>query len=166
MNRIAMTLLVVAAGCAATREQPEADTFATVRAQLERRYEENNAAYVREDLAAILALRAPDFHTVGPDGSQRDYAAMAQYIEGFLNGVEQWNSLSITIDSLTVRGDTAFVETSQHLDRMALRPDNAVHHVETWVKQREIWIRRDGEWYLWRVDNLRDQRREIDGQPG
>jgi hypothetical protein len=55
---------------------------------------------------------------------------------------------------------------SQHLDRMALRPDNAVHHVLTWVTQRETWIRNRGEWLMWRVDQLRNQRRVIDGRPG
>jgi hypothetical protein len=83
-----------------------------------------------------------------------------------LNGNKKWNRQTVTIDSLRVSGDTAFAIGSQHLDRMALRPDNAVHHVETWVTQRETWIRHGGKWLLWRVDQLRDQRRLVDGQPG
>ena len=31
----------------------------------------------------------------------------------------------------------AVVIMSQHLDRMALRPDNQAHYVETWATQRE-----------------------------
>jgi hypothetical protein len=37
--------------------------------------------------------------------------------------------------------------------------------VETWVTQRETWIRTRGEWLMWRVDQLRNQRREVDGRP-
>lgn len=91
---------------------------------------------------------------------------METYIQGFLNGVKKWNRLTFTIDSVRVAGDTAFAIVSQHLDRMALRPDNLVHHVETWVTQREAWIRARGTWLMWRVDQLRNQRRLIDGRPG
>ena len=82
-----------------------------------------------------------------------------------MNGIRTWNGLTFTIDSLTVGGDTAFAVVAQHLDRMALRPDNLVHHVETWVTQRETWIRSGSRWLLWRVDQLRDQRRLVDGEP-
>ena len=55
--------------------------------------------------------------------------------------------------------------TTQHLDRMALRSDNQVHHVETWATQREAWIRVRSQWFLWRVDQVRNQRRLVDGRP-
>ncbi|HSL69610.1 MAG TPA: nuclear transport factor 2 family protein [Longimicrobiales bacterium] len=139
---------------------------ATVRKQLEALYQQNTSAYLRHDFAAIMALRAADFHAITPDGRTQDRAAMETYIQGFLNGVKKWNRLTFTIDSVRVAGDTAFAIVSQHLDRMALRPDNLVHHVETWVTQREAWIRARGTWLMWRVDQLRNQRRLIDGRPG
>lgn len=142
-----------------------AQTAAT-RKELEAVYQRNTSAFLSFDAKAVMALRAPDFHTVTPDGTTRDRAAMETYTVGLLNGVKKWNRITFTIDSLRVSGDTAFAIVSQHLDRMALRPDNAVHHVQTWVTQREIWIRRRGEWLMWRVDQLRNQRRVIDGRPG
>jgi hypothetical protein len=45
-------------------------------------------------------------------------------------------------------------------------PTGLVHHMETWVTQREIWRRTSEGWKLYRVDSIRDQRRLIDGQPG
>jgi ketosteroid isomerase-like protein len=144
---------------------PGEDTAAT-RKELEEVYRRNTSAFLSFDVKAVMALRAPDFHTVTPDGTTRDRAAMETYTVGILNGVKKWNRITFTIDSLRLSGDTAFAIVSQHLDRMALRPDNAVHHVLTWVTQREIWIRSRGEWLMWRVDQLRNQRRVIDGQPG
>jgi ketosteroid isomerase-like protein len=138
--------------------------LADVRADLEKAYQENTAAFLRWDLAAVMALRAPDFHTVTPDGATQDRQAMEQYIGGIMNGIKKWNRIDFTIDSLDVRGDTAFATVSQHVDRQALRPDNLVHHVETWVTQRETWVRRDARWLMWRVDQLRNQRRLVDGQ--
>jgi len=143
---------------------PAQDRDASVRAELERRYAQNAAAFMRWDLQGIMALRAPDFHTVTPDGMTQDRAAMQRYTEGLLNGIKKWNQLTLTIDSLEVAGDKAIVTMSQHLDRMALRPDNQVHHVETWATQRETWIRVGAEWLLWRVDEVRNQRRLVDGQ--
>ena len=139
---------------------------AAVRAELERRYADNAAAYERGDLAAVMRLRAPDFHTVAPDGQRRDRASMEQYSLSFMNGVRKWNAQTITIDSLRLVGDTAYVTMTQHLDRMALRSDNEPHRVETWATQRETWIRHVGGWLLWRVDQVRNQRRLVDGRPG
>jgi ketosteroid isomerase-like protein len=140
-------------------------SVADVRADVVRLYEENAEAYKRGDLAAVMRLRAPDFHALTPDGLRHDRAAMEQYMQGVMNGIRKWNTLAFAIDSLHVVGDTALAIVSQHLDRMALRPDNQVHHVETWVTQRETWVRHEGGWRMWRVDQLRNQRRLVDGKP-
>jgi hypothetical protein len=79
--------------------------------------------------------------------------------------VRKWNAQAVTIDSLRVVGDTAYAQVLQHLDRMALRQDNQVHHVQTWVNQRETWVRSGQRWLLWRVDQVRNQRRLVDGRP-
>ena len=150
-------------GCRPTRTPPSSSRG--VRAELERRYAENIAAFERKDVPAIMALRAPDFHSITPDGQTRDRAAMEAYITGLLNGIRKWNETTMTIDSLGVVGDTAFAIVRQYADRMALRPDNQVHHVQTWVTQRETWVRTSGVWLMWRVDQLRDQKRLVDGQP-
>ena len=139
---------------------------ALVRAELERRYAENAAAFMSGDVKAIMALRAPDFHTISPDGVTNDRADMERRTVGFLNGIRKWNNITQTIDSIRVAGDTAFVTMSQYLDRMALRPDNQIHHIETWATQREVWILLGGRWLLWRVDQVRNQRRLVDGRPG
>ena len=168
-NQLTLLLLISgAAPSALAQSSPPATTTraaANVRAELEKAYQENTAAFMRWDRAAVMALRAPDFHTVTPNGATQDRQAMELYITGIMNGIKKWNKLDFTIDSLDVRGDTAFATVSQHLDRMALRPDNQVHHVETWVTQRETWVRHGARWLMWRVDQLRNQRRLVDGQP-
>lgn len=150
----------------ARRARPDIGAVDPIRAELERLYKQNTAAFLRWDFAAVMALRAPDFHAILPDGTVRDRAAMENYIQGVMNGIKKWNSITLTIDSLRVVGDTAFAIVTQHLDRMALRPDNQVHHVETWVTQREAWVRYGSDWLMWRVDQLRNQRRVIDGREG
>jgi hypothetical protein len=114
-----------------------------------------------------MALRSPDFHSITPDGRVNDYDAMKNYIEGLLNGIQKWNDLKFTLDSLYVstNGDTAAAVVKQYVDRIALRADQQYHHVQTWVTQRESWVRKAEDWRLWRVDQLRDQRRLVDGKP-
>jgi hypothetical protein len=51
---------------------------ARVRKELEAMYQQNTTAFERYDVAAIMNLRAPDFHTITPDGAVRDRAAMAE----------------------------------------------------------------------------------------
>lgn len=163
---VVLVVWMTLVACAPARGSRGQDPDGSLRAELERRYAENAAAFMRWDLQAIMVLRAPDFHTVTPDGVRNDRAAMERYTEGLLNGIKKWNKITLSIDSLRVAGDTAFVIMSQHLDRMALRPDNQVHHVETWATQREAWIRVRSQWLLWRVDQVRNQRRLVDGRPG
>ncbi|HSJ16348.1 MAG TPA: nuclear transport factor 2 family protein [Longimicrobiales bacterium] len=163
-----MGLAIMSAGCTAAQgPRGGADGgHAAVRAELERLYAVNAAAFMRGDIEGVMALRAPDFHTVTPDEKVHDRAAMRLYMEGFMNGVRSWKQTTFTIDSLTLVGDTAYAIVSQYADRMALRPDERVHHVQTWVTQREIWIRSARGWLMWRVDRLRNQRRLVDGKPG
>jgi ketosteroid isomerase-like protein len=137
-----------------------------VRRELQQWYDENRRAFLAKDVAAVMALRTEDFHAVTSDGAVRDRAAMEQYTLGLLNGIDRWISQDFALDSLEASGDTARAIVSQHVDRMALRSDGQVHHVETWVTQREAWRRTPDGWKLYRVDNIRDQRRLIDGQPG
>jgi ketosteroid isomerase-like protein len=163
LNRALVTfsIALLATACASA---PRADSN-SVRQQLDRWYTENAAAYRASDLPRVMSLRAADFHSITPDGRVNDRAAMENYTQGIMNGVKEWKNMVFTIDSLATRGDTAIAVVSQYLDRMALRPDNQVHHVQTWVTQRETFIRSGRRWLLWRVDQLRNQRRLVDGQP-
>jgi len=159
-----LTILFSITTIAASASAQANSNDSTVRAELEKAYAENAAAFLRYDLPGVMALRAPDFHTITPDGRTQDRAGMELYITGIMNGIKKWNKAEFTIDSLEVRGDTALAIVSQHIDRMALRPDNLVHHVETWVTQRETWIKTDSRWLMWRVDQLHNQRRMVDGK--
>ncbi|MEP7026968.1 MAG: nuclear transport factor 2 family protein [Candidatus Eisenbacteria bacterium] len=167
---ILVFLAVFAAGCAHGNPPPAgapARTLdvASVRRELVQRYEANRRAFLAKDFGAIMALRTNDFHSVTPDSAVHDSAEMALATQGLLNGIDRWIALTFDIDSLEVEGDLARTVVRQHADRMALRGDGLVHHVESWVTQRETWRNTAGAWKLYRVDGLRDQRRRIDGKP-
>jgi ketosteroid isomerase-like protein len=139
---------------------------AQVRRELEAWYADNNRAFLAKDLSAIMNLRSAEFHTIAPDGVRSDRAAMEQRTQGLLNGIEEWIEMTIEIDSLEVIENEARAVVRQHLVRRALRPDGLVHHVETWVTQREVFRRETAGWRLYRADGIRDQRRLVDGKPG
>ena len=159
--RIALTFFIAACATPA----PGTDQ-ATVRSELEQAYARNRAAFLARDVAAVMALRTDDFHSVTPDGQTHDRAAMEGYSRNFLAGVERWITIEEEIESIELNGNEAAATVRQHVARMQLRNDNRVHHVETWVIQREVWRRTPDGWKLARVDSIRDQRRLVDGQPG
>lgn len=171
MNRIILIALVCCApvlGCVtAIQYQPSSrqPTLAEARAGIEHAYRRNRKAFLRKDVKAIMALRTEDFYTIGPDGGRRDRAAMEQYTVGLLNGIDRWIEVSFKVDSLTLNGLEADAIMRQHVVMMALRPDNKVHHVETWATQRERWRWTPEGWKLAMVDNVRDQKRLVDHQP-
>lgn len=150
----------------ATSQQSDSAKLATVKRELEQWYEQNKKGFLAKDVDAIMALRTPDFHTLPPEGGRSSRADMEFRTRGLLNGIERWISMTFDIDSLKLTGDEANAIVRQHLVRMALRPDGKVHHVETWATQREVWKQTPDGWRLYRVDNVRDQKRLVDGQPG
>jgi hypothetical protein len=159
--------ILVATPAAGAQQAARAEDSVTsrVRRELEDAYRKNIQAFQSKHIEAVNALRAPDYHTVGADGATRDRDAMTQYTIGLFNGVKEWISTTMDIDSLHVEGDLAIAIVRQHWVRRALRPDAQVHHIETWVTQRETWRKAATGWLLFRVDNLRDQKRLVDGKP-
>ena len=160
------SVLVFASATVSPAASQDSADVATVRAELDRLYAVNAEAFMRGDMRTLMELRSDGFHTIAGDGAVRDRAVMQEYMQGIINGIRKWNQITFVIDSLRVVGDTAIVVAWQFLDRLALRPDNQVHHVQTWVTQRETWLRQRNRWLLWRVDQLRNQRRLVDGKPG
>jgi ketosteroid isomerase-like protein len=140
-----------------------ATTNAEVRRELEQKYEQLKRALLAKDYNAVIAFRAPDFHSVTPDGVVHDRAEMDNASRALLTSIDHWISIDMKIDSLEVVGDLAHALIYQHADRMAMRNDGKVHHVENWVTQRETWRRTSEGWKMYRVDNIRDQRRFLDG---
>lgn len=164
---------VAITGCARSTHQkpakgpsPAVPSLAEARQGIEEGYRRNREAFLAKDVKAVMALRTDDFYTIGPDGKVKDRAAMEEYTVGLLNGIDRWIQIDFEIDGLALDGLEADAITRQHLIRMALRPDNKVHHVETWVTQRERWRVTPDGWKLAKVDQVRDQKRLVDGQPG
>src|SRR5262245_50988769 len=60
-------LLLGACGAPAVQQAAVADT-ARIRKELEALYRRNAEAFLDHNVAAVMALRAADFHTVTPDG--------------------------------------------------------------------------------------------------
>jgi ketosteroid isomerase-like protein len=140
-------------------------TLAEARRGIEQGYRQNRAAFLAKNVKAVMALRTEDFYAIGPDGTRRDRDAMETYTVGLLNGIKRWITIEFVIDSLALDGREADATLKQHLIRMALRPDQKVHRVETWATQRERWRWTADGWRLARVDQVRDQRRLVDGRP-
>ncbi len=173
LNRTSMTkplavtlVLTLSLAARAGAQSTATPNTAAVRRELEQRYDENRRAFLAKDFNAIMALRTEDFHAVTPDGAVHDRAEMEQATRALLDGIDRWIATTIEIESLELSGDLARATVRQHADRMARRSDGLIHHVETWVTQRETWRRTPAGWKLYRVDSIRDQRRLIDGQPG
>src|SRR5688572_4335735 len=73
-----------------------------VRKELAARYEALARAHDRKDLAAIVGMKTPDFHTISPDGKVGDAKTMAEYSRQFLEGNLPPYNIRVTIQTLTV----------------------------------------------------------------
>jgi len=138
---------------------------AAVRSEIEAQYQRLAEAHNKRDLKAIAALKTADFHAIFPDGRVGDVKQMEQYTKQFIEGNLPPLNIRNTIQKLSVSENKliAVVEVFQEVSRNR-EFDGKVRKVDTSVFQRETWVKTLEGWKLKSVDNVRDQKRFVDGK--
>jgi len=136
-----------------------------IKKELEAQYKKLADAHEREDLKVIVALKTADFHTIGPDGRVMDSKQMEEYTKGFLERNDPPYNTRFTIQKLSVSGNK-LIAVAEVLQEVSRFQDLAGKHrkVETSVVQRETWSKAPDGWKLKLVDNVRDQKKFVDGK--
>lgn len=150
MKTFAATLLLVLTACAsATSESRVRDT-------IQAEYDKLAAAFERQDVDGVLSFRAPDFHTVTPDGGPpNNYEAMATYTRNWLL-VQNKPPIEVDFQVLSIEmqsPDLAAVRVLQKASRYQDREGKRVH-VRHEVTQRETWRRTPQGWKIVKVDQI------------
>jgi hypothetical protein len=161
---VIILMLAAGAGCQRKRGSSASDKLAGVRQELEARYKENEAGFIAKDPDRVMRLRHPDFHTITPDGKVSTREQMYDRTRQFIARIAEWDSLSETITSLTLNGDTAQAIVAQHTVRKQFFPDSTLHEVRTSVVQRESWIKTPQGWLMWQVDQIKPGQTILDGK--
>ncbi len=141
------------------------DKSKPVRKALEDWYARNAAAFRAKDVAAIMALRADDFHTVIPEGKVNTRAEMKAYTEGLLKRIDHFMLLDFQIGTIEVHDNLATADVTQKTIRMQRFPDGTLHKVEAGVVQRETLKKTTEGWKLYRVDNIQTGYLLVDDKP-
>ena len=141
------------------------DKSKPVRKAIEDWYARNVEAFKAKDVAAIMALRTDDFHTITPDGKVNTRADMEAYTQRFLGRIDHFISLDFQIGTIEVQADLASADVTQNTVRMQRFPDGTLHKVEAGVVQRETWKKTAEGWKMYRVDNVRDGVVFVDDKP-
>lgn len=141
------------------------DKSKPVRRAIEDWYGRNVEAFRAKDVAAVMALRTEDFHTITPDGKVNTRADMEAYTKRFLGRIDHFISLDFQIGTIEVQGDLASAYVTQKTVRMQRFPDGTLHKVEARAVQRESWKKTAEGWKMHRVDNVQDAGLFVDDQP-
>jgi hypothetical protein len=138
---------------------------ASVRKELEAQYQRLAEAHEKRDLRAIVGLKTADFHAIFPDGRVGDAQVMEQYSRQFLENNQPPYNIRVTIQELVVSDNKliAVAEVFQEATRYR-ELEGKRRRVDTSVRQRETWAKTSDGWKLKSVDNVRDQRRFVDGK--
>src|SRR5262245_31537660 len=142
------------------------DKSKPVRKAIEAWYALNIEAFNNKDVAAIMALRTDDFHTITPDGKTNSRSDMETRTKAFVERIDHFISQDFKIGTIEVQGDLASADINQNTVRIQRLPDGTLHKVEAGVLQRETWKRTAEGWKLYRVDNIRETTGIlVDGKP-
>lgn len=164
MKKLLLIALSASTGClnvAAVHAQDDP----RVRRELEIQYRKLAEAHDKRDLTTIVGLKTTDFHAIFPDGRIGDSKLMEQYSKQFLERNEPPYDIRVTIQKLTVSKNKliAVAEVSQEAIRYQELAGRR-RKVDTSVVQRETWAKTPDGWKLKSVDNVRDQKRFVDGK--
>jgi hypothetical protein len=142
-----------------------AQNDAEVKKELEAQYQRLADAHDRKDLKAIVGLKTADFHVIFPDGRVGDSKVMEQYSRQFLEMNQPPYNIRHTIRKLSVSENKliAVAEVFQEATRYR-ELEGKRRRVDTSVFQRETWAKTSEGWKLKSVDNVRDQKRFVDGK--
>ena len=134
----------------------------TERASIERQYSRLDSAIMRNDLTATLAVQAPSFTSLNPNGATMDYQAMEERTRLLASLVDSVIYVHNTIRDFTGQGDTVVVNVCQEFSRIQ-RINGRPRRVDTSALQRERWVRVGAEWKRDRVDDVHGMRWFVDG---
>jgi len=141
------------------------DKSKPVRRAIEDWYARNMEAFKAKEVAAIMALRTDDFHTITPDGKINTRADMEMRTKSFLARIDHFISQENQIGTIEVDGDLVSADITQKTVRMQRFPDGTLHKVESGAVQRETWRMTTEGFKLYRVDNIRDGGLLVDDKP-
>lgn len=141
------------------------DKSKPIRKAIEIWYGQNMEAFKAKNLAAIMALRTDDFHTITPDGKVNTRADMEVRTKTFLERIDHFISQDNQIGVIELEGNLASAQITQKTVRMQRFPDGTLHKVESGAVQRETWKKTTEGWKLYRVDNIRDDVVLVDDKP-
>lgn len=161
LSLLKSSLLLLALATSVANAQDDA----AVRKELEAQYQKLAEAHDKRDLKAIVALKTADFHAIFPDGRVGDSKMMEQYSKQFLESNLPPYNIRVTIQKLMVSENKfiavaeVFQEATRYRELAGKR-----RRVDTSVVQRETWAKTTDGWKLKSVDNVRDQKRFVDGK--
>jgi len=139
------------------------DKSKPVRRALEEQYAKIAEANKNKDLAAVLALRTPDFSAKFPNGEIRNSEQMAGYSRALFQQMQPPIFVSNTIETLTVSGNEAVAVVHQRFSRMQLKAGQ-LRKVQTEARQRETWALTSEGWRLKFVDDVHPGAWYVDGK--
>ena len=165
MTTRSMLLLLACAATVLCPATTRAQDDAAIRRELEAQYTKLSEAHDRKDLKAIAGLKTQDFHAIFPDGKVGDVRTMEQYTKQFTEMNQPPFNVRNTIQKMTVSENRliAVCEVFQEASRTR-ELAGKVRRVDTSVVQRETWSKTADGWKLKSVDNVRDQKRFVDGK--
>lgn len=143
----------------------DAQDDSEVRKELQAQYQKLAEAHERKDLKTIASLKTSDFHAIFPDGRVGDVKTMEQYTKQFLESNQPPYNIRFTIQKLLVSDNRLiavaeiFQEATRYREMAGKR-----RKVDTSVVQRETWTKTPEGWKLKCVDNVREQKRFVDGK--
>jgi ketosteroid isomerase-like protein len=141
----------------------ERDKSKPVRRALEEQYAKIAQANINKDLAALLALRTPDFSVRMPNGETWSFERSADYSRRAFEQVQSTISLTNTIETLTVNGDEAIAVVHQQWSRLQMKKGQ-LRRVDTSAVQRETWVRTAAGWKLKLIDDIHPGAWYVDGK--
>ena len=139
------------------------DKSKPVRIALEAQYAKLAQAIRNKNYEGYQAIRTSDFSTRGADGKLHDFKILAAQARAMLERIQAPIDVSVTIDSIDVRGKEAVATIHQRFSRKQ-SVSGQLRKVETRITQDETWVQTPAGWKLKLIEKERDLMWFVDGK--
>jgi hypothetical protein len=164
MTRRLAVLLLAAASAGCQRESRAEIEAAATRAAITSQIAASIEVMRTKNIDGFMAQLPEDIEMLGPDGAPLTRERYREMVLEAWKSIRETRDLTILVDTIIPKGDSASVITVQHWDRLVVRPDGVtVDTIVTDTRQAETWRRTPSGWRSYQVVRMGSQTR-INGE--